>query len=144
MKVGSRIDHDTGVVIIPNDFREIMDRQPPITLEADDHDWPGTRRDLERVDVSMASQMIASSVQLNQTVIARQEVPFCRCAKVQRCSCSYLWNISRLGTSAQWFWPISGRLIVLAFPQGDHAKLSSSNTGAKLSIPAMVVGSSPI
>ena len=50
MKVGSRIDHDAGFVPIPDDLHEIMDRQPPITLEADDHDWSKSGSDLQRVD----------------------------------------------------------------------------------------------
>ena len=49
VEVGSRIYHDPAIEPILDDFHEIMDRKPSITLEADDHDWSKTRCDVQRV-----------------------------------------------------------------------------------------------
>jgi len=50
VEVGSRIYHDPAIEPILDDFHEIMDRKPSITLEADDHDWSKSGSDLQRVD----------------------------------------------------------------------------------------------
>jgi len=40
VEVTSSIDHEAGIVPVLDDLDEIMDRQPPVTLPADDCDWP--------------------------------------------------------------------------------------------------------
>jgi hypothetical protein len=49
-EVGSGINDDAGIVAILDDFCEIIDWQPPITVKPDDHHWPETGRALQWID----------------------------------------------------------------------------------------------
>jgi hypothetical protein len=59
VQLRSRIKDDAGISPILDDFREIMDRQPSITLEADDHLWSIRAVTFSGSMVSMVSQMVA-------------------------------------------------------------------------------------